>query len=87
MTDPRPLTPRPWVASRAAEDLYHVHGSDGTVLAFASEEDARMMAAGPDLLLALMAYTRLGNGPVNIPPAMVAAARAAIGKALNQGEE
>lgn len=88
MTDPRPLTPRPWKALKAGDDLYYVLGNEGSeCLAFTTEENARLMAASHDLLLALMAYTRLGNGYAAIPTATVAAARAAIGKALNQGEE
>lgn len=88
MTDSRPLTPRPWKAEKAGDDLYYVMGNEGSeCLAFTTEENARLMAASYDLLLALMEYAQLGNGKCTISAAHVAKARAAIGKALNQGEE
>jgi hypothetical protein len=82
-------TPGPWesvlIGEGGGRGLYEVRGGVHTLGEFVYEDDARLMAAAPDLLAALKAlasYTEACEGMLNVTPAgQVTNARAAIAKA------
>ena len=73
-------TPGPWRVNPGAKE---VRGADWNVIVadVTDEQDARLIAAAPDLLAACSDLVEMSDAGVPCPPRLVVMARAAVAKA------
>jgi hypothetical protein len=83
-------TPGPWIPADAADNRVVIYGGDRCICLVGDQgdpvvdADARLMAAAPELLAALEAFTDTTNAQCPVDHPAFALARAAIAKARGQ---